>query len=73
MISLKLVSSQIISKNIKNINNSGMKNTGNMKEKVNNNVDSKQIKENSAKDVRTEEKIICNVSENRKNVTLKKI
>ena len=51
-----------ISDNIENINSSAKKNTGNMKEKVNNNVD-----------IRTEEKIICNVFENSKKAAVEKI
>ena len=44
-----------------------MKGIGNMKEIMNKNVDmksSKQMKENAEKDVRIEENVICNVSEN---------
>ena len=33
----------------------------------------KQVKENVEKDVRTKEKVICNLSENCKNVSLEKI
>ena len=36
-------------------------------------VSNKQIKENVEKDVRTKEKVICNLSENCKNVSLEKI
>ena len=53
-----------------------MKDTDNMKEITNKNVDmesNKQIRENAKKDVRTKEKVICNVSENCKNAPLEKI
>ena len=53
-----------------------MKETDNMKEIANKNVDmesNKQIRENAKKDVRTKEKVICNVSENCKNAPLEKI
>ena len=36
-------------------------------------VSNKQVKENVEKDVRTKEKVICNLSENCKNVSLEKI
>ena len=47
-----------------------------MKEITNKNVDmesNKQIRENAKKDVRTKEKVICNVSENCENAPLEKI
>ena len=50
-----------------------MKDTDNMKEITNKNVDmesNKQIRENAKKDVK---EVICNVSENRKNAPLEKI
>ena len=52
-----------------------MKDTDNMKEITNKKVDESntQIRENAKKDVRTKEKVICNVSENRKNAPLEKI
>ena len=53
-----------------------MKDTDNMKEITNKNVDMEsntQIRQNAKKDVRTKEKVICNVSENRKNAPLEKI
>ena len=56
-----------IDNNFENINYTAMKNTVNMKELVNENVDMEsveQIKENPEKDVRTEENIIRNVSKN---------
>ena len=51
-----------------------MKDTDNMKEITNKNVDSnKQIRESNEKDVRRKEKIIRNVSENCKNAPFEKI
>ena len=53
-----------------------MKDTDNMKEIINKNVDmesNKQIRENVEKYVRTKEKVIRIVSENCKNVPLNKI
>ena len=53
-----------INNNFENINNSAMKDTDNMKEIINKNVDmesNKQIRENAEKDFRTKEKVICNV------------
>ena len=51
-----------------------MKDTDNMKEITNKNVDSnKQIRESTEKDVRRKEKIIRNVSENCKNAPFEKI
>ena len=50
-----------------------MKDTDNMKEIIDNNLDiesNKQIRENAEKDVRTKENVIRNVSENCKNVPL---
>ena len=50
-----------------------MKDTDNMKEIIDNNLDmesNKQIRENAEKDVRTKENVIPNVSENCKNVPL---
>ena len=50
-----------------------MKDTDNMKEIIDNNLDmesTKQIRENAEKDVRTKENVIRNVSENCKNVPL---
>ena len=50
-----------------------MKDTDNMKEIIDNNLDmesNKQIRENAEKDVRTKENVIRNVSENCKNVLL---
>ena len=50
-----------------------MKDTDNMKEIIDNNLDmesNKQIRENAEKDVRTKENVIHNVSENCKNVPL---
>lgn len=52
-----------------------MKDTGNMKEIINKCVgmeSKKQTKENNGKDIRTEEKVIRNVSENCKNAFLEK-
>ena len=63
-----------ISNNFKNINNSAMKDSDNMKEIINKNIDSnKQIKESTEKDVRRKEKIICNASENCKTAPFEKI
>ena len=51
-----------------------MKDTDNMKEITNKNVDSnRKIRENTEKDVRRKEKIIRNISENCKNVPFEKI
>ena len=51
-----------------------MKDTDNMKEITNKNIDSnKQIRESTEKDVRRKEKIIRNVSENCKNAPFEKI
>ena len=53
-----------------------MKDTDNMKEIIDNNLDmesNKQIRENAEKDVRTKENVIRNVSENCKNVPLWKV
>ena len=64
-----------INNNFENINNGTMKDTDNMKEIINKNVDTesyKQIRENAEKEVRTKEKIIRNVSENCKNALLEK-
>ena len=50
-----------------------MKDTDNMKEIIDNNLDmesNKQMRENAEKDVRTKENVIRNVSENCKNVPL---
>ena len=65
-----------INNNFENINNSAMKDTDNMKEIINKNVDmesNKLIRENTEKDFRTKEKVIRNVSENCKNAPLEKI
>ena len=54
-------------------NNNAMKDTDNMKEIINKNIDTesnKQIGENTEKDVRTKEKGIRNVSENCTNAPL---
>ena len=62
--------------NFENINSRATKNTGNKKEIVNENLDMEsnmQIKENTKKDVRTEENVIGNVSENFKNAYFEKI
>ena len=64
-----------INNNFEN-NNNAMKDTDNMKEIINKNIDTesnKQIGENTEKDVRTKEKGIRNVSENCTNAPLKKI
>ena len=54
-----------INNNFENINNSAMKNTGSIKEIVNQNVDmeSNEKMKDRKKNVITEENIICNVSE----------
>ena len=58
-----------INNSFENINNSAMKDTDNMKEITNKNIDSnKQIRESTEKDVRRKEKIIHNVSENCKKM-----
>ena len=63
-----------INKSFENINNNAMKDTDNMKEITNKNIDSnKQIRESTEKDVRRKEKIIRNVSENCKNAPFEKI
>ena len=63
-----------INNNFENNNNSAMKDTDNMKEITNKNVDSnKQIRESNEKDVRRKEKIIRSVSENCKNAPFEKI
>ena len=63
-----------ISNSFKNINNSAMKDTDNMKEISNKNIDSiKQIRESTKKDVRRKEKIIRNASENCRNAPFEKI
>ena len=64
-----------INNNFENINNSAMKDTNNMKETISKNVDmesNKQIKERAEKDVKTEEKVIRNVSENSKIAPLER-
>ena len=53
-----------IDNNFENINNSAMKDTNNMKEIISKNADmesNKQIRENAEKDLRTKEKVFCNV------------
>ena len=63
-----------ISNSFKNINNSAMKDTDNMKEITNKNIDSiKQIRESTKKDVRRKEKIIRNASEKCRNAPFEKI
>ena len=63
-----------INNSFENVNNSAMKDTDNMKEITKKNIDSnKQIKESTEKDVRRNEKIIRNVSENCKNAPFEKI
>ena len=63
-----------INNSFENINNSAMKDTDNMKEITNTNIDSnKQIRESTEKDVKIKEKIIHNISENCKNVPFEKI
>ena len=63
-----------ISNSFKNINNSAMKDTDNMKEITNKNIGSnKEITESTKKDVRRKEKIIRNASENCRNAPFEKI
>ena len=65
-----------VNNNFENINNSAMKDTDNMKEIINENVDMKSnklIRENAEKEVRTKEKVIRNVSKDCKNAPLEKI
>ena len=64
-----------INNSFENINNNNaIKDTDNMKEITNKNIDSnKQIRESTEKDVRRKEKIIRNVSENCKNAPFEKI
>ena len=70
--SLKLVLLQIVLITVLKI--LIMKDTDNMKEITNKNIDSnKQIRESTEKDVRRKEKIIRNVSENCKNAPFEKI
>ena len=59
-----------INNSFENVNNNAIKDTDNMKEITNKNIDSnKQIRESTEKDVRRKEKIIRNFSENCKNAS----
>ena len=63
-----------INNSFENITSNAMKDTDNMKEITNKNIDSnKEIRESTEKDVRRKEKIIRNVSENWKNAPFEKI
>ena len=65
-----------INNNFEKINNSAMKDTDNMKEIINKNVDmesKKQITENSEKDVKTKKKLSVTFLKNRKNAPFAKI
>ena len=66
---ISVIANYCINNSFENINNSAMKDTDNMKEITNKNIDSnKQIRESTEKDVRRKEKIIHNVSENCKKM-----